>query len=562
MRSFAVNSLCVLLSAAVALAVCEAGLRLFFPRYHHAAEAHRVPDEQRIWKPPAGSHYRMRHPDTGRLHLVMHNNLGARQHRDFDQESLDGAVNLAFFGDSFAENIRLPVQYSFHAVLDFLLNASHADPDAASEHPVRFNVLNFGVNGYGPGQTYLHYRNLPPQLRPAITHVFYLFHPNDIRQVRDNGIYSLDDSGKLVERLPAKTPLWKQALARAHLTYATMDGTERLRREWFERFPRQDQTRQADSQGPRQSVHERPTAAPAIPLWRAVVMRWQEKVASGGAKFTVVDLPSNTRTPARALLPESVDVFSLRACFRDTLSDSPPTHMLRFAGDFHWNEAANMVAADCLYRLMAKRLGLRAASDETLGRQRLLYYRAFAEAPDWEGGRWLPEPPWGLPGAFSPSAGRAIVERYLALERSPARLAEHWRRVVRRAKADGFLARAEWHVYAAWDERLLVYIKEPCRDEDLRALFYLRVWPAKPAPAGWRAIVADMQTNPNTDYVDIRRFFPIRRTSDECVVGVHLPDLAFSMARTGQFVRPRAEDGVPRREDLWVVDLPLREYRD
>ncbi len=548
----ALNCLCALLSLAAALAACEAALRLFHPRYHHAAEARREPDEQRIWKPPPNSHYRYPHPDTGRLHRVMHNNLGARQHRNFHPEDLEGAVNLAFFGDSFAENLRLPAQYSFGEVLDFLLNAPAKTNSRAAR---RFNVLNFGVDGYGPGQEYILYRDV--RAKAPLHHVFYLFFGNDFRDVRRNGIHSLDESGRLVERLPAKPALHTRALARSHLTYLAMDGWKRLRREWFERFPSRGKTQETDRHGPDRSS-ENVADPETIRLWRAVVLRWQREVASAGGTFTVVGLLGDAVPVGMAALPESVQTLSLRDCFRNMVADPPPSHMLRFENDYHWNEAANMVAAHCLYRFVEERLGLPPASDEALARERHRYYHAFAEAPDWEGGRWMPEPPWVLPGAPSASGGGAIVEKYLALERSPARLDEHWRRVVRGAKAEGPLARAAWDVYAVWDQRLLVYIKEPCRDEDLKPMFVLRVWPARPAP-GWRGMIGVPQT---AEFVDTGRFFEMWRSGDECVVGVYLPNVGFSKARTGQFVRPIGADGTPQREDVWMVDLPLRKYAD
>ena len=259
-----------------------------------------------------------------------------------------------------------------------------------------------------------------------------------------------------------------------------MDGWERLRREWLEMFPSHGKTKGAgdtgeDSPGP---PSENVTDPDAIRLWRSVVLRWQREVESSGARFTVVSLPPARHVQhALASLPDSVETLSLWDCFRSTVSDPPPRHMLRFENDSHWNEAANMVAAHCLYRFLEERLGLPPASDEALARERHRYYRAFAEAPDWEGGRWMPEPPWALPGAPSASGGGAIVEKYLALERSPARLDEHWRRVVRGAKAGGPLLRAAWDVYAAWDQRLLVYIKKPCRDEDVKPMFFFHLYP-------------------------------------------------------------------------------------
>ena len=540
MRSIALNAICVLVSLATALAVCEAGLRLFHPRYHHAVRAQSVPDEQRIWKPLGYSHSFMLHPDTGLLHRVMHNNLGARQHRDFDQESLDGAVNLAFFGDSVTANVRLPVQYSFHAVLDFLLNANSPSSESV---PRRFNVLNFGVDGYGPGQQYRQYQGLPPKVKAAVDHVFYLFTSNDFDDVYRHGIYSLDNAGNLVERLPAQTPGWKKAIAGLHLTYAVMDGAVRLRREWAERFPADQKTL---GQGHSPALRG---VDPEYRLWQAVVLRWQRAVESAGASFTVLAAPA-------AAMPESVEMFRLRDCQRAHLPHPPPRHMLRFEYDSHWNEGGNMLAAHCLYRFVAKRLGLPPASDEVLSRQRDVYYRAFLQAPEWLGGRWLPEPPWALPGTVSASAGRAIVERYLALEaseRSSDQWDDHWAPVVEAAKAEGVLARAAWDVYAAWDERLMVYVKAPCRDEDLEPTFFLRVWPERNDADSARAV----------PFFGNDMSFVIRRTTDECVVGAHLPDAAFSKARVGQFVRP-VEEGrvIGERRNVWAVDLPLREYPD
>lgn len=557
-RLLALNSLCALLSLVVALAVCEAALRLFHPRYHHAAEARRELDEQTIWKPSPNSHYRWSHPDTGRSHRVMHNNLGSRQHRDFHPQDLESAVNLAFFGDSFGENLRLPVQYSFHDVLDFLLNASTGEGGVSGMSGTvgggtRFNVLNFGVSGYGTDQEYILYRNVREQA--PLHHVFYLFYWNDLRDVRRNRIYSLDDSGRLVESLPVKPPLRTRALARLHFTYLAIDGWKRLRREWFKRFPLRGKTQPMDEHGagrPSENVVD----PDAIRVWRALVLRWQREVESRGARFTVVGLFGDAVPLGMAALPDSVDTFSLRDCFRR------PGHKLRFKRDLHWNEVANMMAAHCLYRFLEERLGLPPVSDEVLVRRRHHYYRAFAEAPDWEGSRWLPEPSQVSPSAPSPLGAGAVVDvvdKYLALEKSPVRLDEHWRRLVRSAQADPPLVRAAWDVYAIWDRRLLVCVKKPCRDENpMKPRWVLRVWPARPAP-GWRGMVGVPQI---TRFVDTGRFFEMWRSDDECAVGVYLPNFGFSKASIGQFVRVAAADGTSRREEVWMADIPFRKYTD
>ena len=168
------NGLLVLLSVAVGLAVCEAALRHFHPRYVLAAQAPRL-----AWANTLANtqHYHF-NPDTHTKHLVIHNNLGGRQSRDFPAGSLESSVNIAFFGDSQTENLHLPAQYSYSEPLDFLLNAA-ADPERGSHaldnldnDEVSFNVLNFGVWGYGTGLSYLRWRFLP--VRREIDHVFYM----------------------------------------------------------------------------------------------------------------------------------------------------------------------------------------------------------------------------------------------------------------------------------------------------------------------------------------------------------------------------------------------------
>ena len=106
-------------------------------------------ERERIWSPRPNSSHFTAHPDTGEYIPVFYNDFGMRQHRQFDPQMLDGATNVAFFGDSFTENRRIRSAYSFTESLDFLLNLHEG---------AAFNVLKFGVDGYGPGQEVIWYR--------------------------------------------------------------------------------------------------------------------------------------------------------------------------------------------------------------------------------------------------------------------------------------------------------------------------------------------------------------------------------------------------------------------
>ena len=168
MRNLFVNLGLLLVSCAAGLVLCEASLRLFYPKYRDLAEAQFHHHATRIWARIPNSRDWAYHPDTFRRHFLHHNNLALRQHRDFREGDLASATNVGVFGDSFVENIRMAAPYSFTEPLDYLLNQSARS----------FNVLNFGVDGAGPGQSFLRYANF--RYAQDLDYVVYVYNHSDL----------------------------------------------------------------------------------------------------------------------------------------------------------------------------------------------------------------------------------------------------------------------------------------------------------------------------------------------------------------------------------------------
>jgi hypothetical protein len=162
LKSAAVDLFLLLASVLFSFMVIEFILRTFYPKYEYAAKPSYERNASRIWSRRANSYHIYRHPDSGLSHSVYHNNLALRHHRNFKEDDIKTATNVALFGDSFVENLRLPVQYSLTEPLDYMLNLHE-----------KFNVLNFGVDGYGTDQSFLHYLEFP-YLR-NLDYVFYVF---------------------------------------------------------------------------------------------------------------------------------------------------------------------------------------------------------------------------------------------------------------------------------------------------------------------------------------------------------------------------------------------------
>ena len=378
--------LCLLLVAClVGLFLCEGSLRLFYPKYTPLAEARYRFDTLRIWARSPNDRADYLHPDTGSVHALHHNNLGLRQHRNFSAADLAAAINIGVFGDSFVENVRMDAPYSLTEPLDYLLN----------QRGRRFNVLNFGVDGYGPGQSLLHYEHF--RYADALAHVFYVYCRNDPGNIGQQGLFHLDEAGRLVQQGAIRSSWWVTRMSRLHLPYLILDASGRLS-SYVEERVRSAKLKYARlDRAWREKRGKKPIFfKERFAVFRRLIRRWKQLVEHNGGQFYVVLLPQHNpaaspRVPA-ILQEEDIATISLYDCFgaydtehyRTPWSDSP----YRFKSDMHWNEAGNRLAALCLYRVLEEDMRLPTLAEETLRATLHRYYAAFEE--------WMPMNAGGL----------------------------------------------------------------------------------------------------------------------------------------------------------------------
>ena len=523
-----------LLSLLGALAACEVGLRLFHPKYEDIARYDKYrADESRLWAPIPNTSRHRAHPDTGRRHPVIYNSFGSRQHRNFEVDALKRAENVAVFGDSYTENSGIEAQYSFTEVLDFLLNLQD-DRD--------FNVLNFGVDGYGPGQEFAWYEQFPH--RDDWDHVLYVFCNNDIEDFHNRRLFSLDESGNLVANdAMGRGPL-VVALGRLHLTHLVRDFVLRLpssrrpvapkkeppleRIEPTHRISQRIMRRKQDGASLGDALDD------SIAAFQALLSHWKEVVEERGGKFHVVVFPYLPRNSVQGVFPSHLDVVYLRECFRDVIPNFNYDDW-RFATDWHWNEAGNMVAAHCLYRLLEEEAGLAPLSDAALASARHEYYAAVHT------GSWSPPPEWVARPARPTLDAARIAAKYMQLD--------YRRGVLEQLGNSTPAARGDWDVYQLPKEpggrAVLAYAKTPCREEDREDTFFLHVTPADP-----RRLSAE-RADHGFDNLDFyfaavgQPVAPTRRRNrfpnggwtfgDHCVYGAELPRYEIARIRTGQY---------------------------
>jgi len=410
-RSLAENLLILTLALVLSAVLAEMGLRLFHPVYEYAAEFQYDPSSTRIWRNHPGGVEQRRHPDTGASHWLIHNNLGSHQHRDLSEQQLADGINVAFFGDSFTENRRLPSPHLFTELLDHLLNLQARS----------FNVLNFGVDGYGTDQSYLAYEELRQSV--PMDWVFYLMVDNDLENVRRNELFFVDDNGGLIRKPARPTPWYIRIAARLHLTYLLYDVRGRLdpsRRglgsdrallheeytyySWKKRF-RAARRQRAEDRDPPSPNGATPEDA-ALVMWR-LLDEWQQAVDSSVAHFVVAGVPREQEHELLSVIAEKHESLDLFELFHSQLDDYEYRDV-SFENDAHWNERGNMLAAIVIYRFLEERMGLDPITEMELRQAVSDYYAAFPES-------WQPDAEFP-PASSDPTVRQVIRNRYTELE--------------------------------------------------------------------------------------------------------------------------------------------------
>ena len=505
----------LLVSCLAGLLLCEASLRLFYPKYAPLAEARARFDTMRIWARIPNDRASHLHPDTGSMHTLHHNNLALRQHRNFSPADL-AAVNVGVFGDSFVENRGMDAPYSLTEPLDYLLN----------QRGQRFNVLNFGVAGYGTGQSLLHYEHF--RYAEDLAYVFYVYYENDLADIVHTALFDLDEAGRLVQHEAIRASWWAARMRRLHLPYLILDLSGRLSSYVEKRARHEERTRERRREEGREKDEDFwKRDAEHLAIFRGLIRRWKQAVERNGGKFYVVLLP--TLNPAASprvpdlLREEDVAMISLYDCFgahdaehyQHTWNDSP--YRFKLKSDPHWNEAGNRLAALCLYRVLEADMRLPALAEATLQATLHRYYAAF--------GGWMPVNTGGRGGKGStrpslapPIAG--IREKYQALTPSINPSA-----AFSVSLSDGFLT----------------YHKEGCRPTDLSAPFFVHVFPVDETdlPEGREIYEFDNWDFRASSFLD-----------GTCTVKTGLPAYQIRYLQTGQFVEV-VGNGETRSLQLW-----------
>ena len=491
-------------SVLLALLLCEAALRVLFPKYRDVAQGRLQPDDMRIFATlPNTRDYRV-NPATKRRHPFHTNNLGQRQHRNFSDADILAATTVGVFGDSFVRAGYLDAPYVFTEPLDYLLNRDG-----------NFAVLNFGMGDYGPAQSYFTYRSF--HAREALDYVLFVYCANDIADLVRNRLFDLDDDGRLRQREAHGAAWWVPFVSRLHLTYLALDASGRLAPHlasaaeelghysayWF-------------STPPDVPEHRLDHGAE---VFRQLIRRWKKEVEESGGRFLVALLPTQPDYPrVRPVLEEAgIGVIDLNACY----ASRDEEHLQRdwqespyyLHNDGHWNELGNRLAAACLDERLRREAGLPALAEAARDTALAKYYAAF-ESPRKE-----------------PALER-IRGKYQAFGRFDV--------VYSHAESSPFYKKAvESDYYDVYvDGESFVFASDDCDAEDAPERLLAHATPVDPGILP-----------PDTSYFSLRPHFPPLQEEAVCFARWAMPQFAVSHILVGQ------RDGA--KAVLWSGEIVL-----
>ena len=182
-------------SLALGLILCEAILRLFSP------QVSRLPlvwgyDARLGWNHIPGASGRLMSPE---FDVEVRINAAGLRDREYARARPENVCRILVFGDSFAEGWGVPLQDAVSETLERDLN---------NDDGTAFEVLNFGVAGFGTDQQLLQFRQHGQHFQPD--EVLVLFYANDLwnnRSRRGIGMergykpyFHIGDNGELTLR--------------------------------------------------------------------------------------------------------------------------------------------------------------------------------------------------------------------------------------------------------------------------------------------------------------------------------------------------------------------------
>ncbi len=330
-------------SVLFSLVMAELVVRLFIPQ---ETKRLAVYDNELGWRgEPGGEGTYIRKEDSIRVSF-RYNDLGFRDDEVQPRSSVNGRI--VFLGDSFIENLEVPFEQSFVAIVrERLTKASHESVD----------IVALSSQGYSTAQELLALKKYQHQLRPDIV-VLFFYTGNDFEDNLRREFAYIDSAGSLI--FPENTTSWmkQQVLSFKRWLYESSYLVFYLKNviESASAMNLGDETKHV--QGASQEYQ--------YEITRKLILETKQYVERQGMKFGLV-LFTNKHQLREQKLEKTEFVETL--CRRDSIPFVEATRGLGqedfFPVDEHFNAAGHARVAAIVYDYIVKTFGVAGDSTKT-----------------------------------------------------------------------------------------------------------------------------------------------------------------------------------------------------
>lgn len=334
-----------------------------------------------IFEPQPKTHIVWDHPDLKNNVVNNYDELGVNNFF-FEIDTSKKKNIIGIFGDSFAENIFVFNEYRIDKILQKLFNN-------------KFEIVNYGVNGYGLDQIFLRYEKYKNN---DLKKIVYIFIENDFRNLYENQLVEYDVNGALKFR-EIKINKFYFILNKIHLSYFFLEfyyilnamkvygfktevaeGTikwlqsrDELKQNFSEKFlkeSRNQRKRLEDyyaSSMLREVIDLKPSKETMLYLkkFNDLLSNLNEIIKRDNREFLIVVGPRPIDTVAFKSIVQSIDNYNVLFLEEKFLNiESFAFRDFFFNNDYHWNELGNLYAAKFIFDKLMIGVGINKIGNE------------------------------------------------------------------------------------------------------------------------------------------------------------------------------------------------------
>jgi len=326
------------------LVIIEFSLRAF-GIYSNLANTKLVASDS-IYERPKNSYQKQKHPDVNYVITNYYDFDGVKNNK-YKKKSKKKKI-IAFFGDSFTENVAVDPIFEFSNILKKKIK--------------NYEIVNYGIGGYEIDSIFLRYNKFKDH---DIKYIFYLYFPGDENLSK---IIKFDENNNFIIS-KIKINYFYQFIGRLNITYLVIDSFYVFRSLFYSNHSviNVDNYNQILANKIAKSKQQKPQAE--LEEFFNILKKFQEEAERNKVNFTVLVFPTKGSVEFFNTFIKSKNYKINYIILNEELNNNPK---LRFKNDPHWNEYGNLEFAKNINEILIRKKIILDSKLDYVGKKKLI----------------------------------------------------------------------------------------------------------------------------------------------------------------------------------------------